>query len=194
MKWGYCRVSTIDQDLSVQEEWLKSKGIDEKHIFEEKISGKSKKNRQQLENLMDLIQSGDTIYVFKLDRLSRSAKDSLDIITDLRRKGVNLELGDIGRIEDNQVGNLIFTIFSAIAEMERSRIVERTQEGKAYQREHNPNFKEGRPQKLSEYQIKTLIERTNYESISQLAKSYNVSRNTIYRYIEKYKDEDLKMR
>lgn len=194
MKWGYCRVSTIEQELSVQEEWLKLKGVDDNHIFKEKLSGKSKANRKQLEILLESVKSGDIVYVYKLDRLSRNTKDSLEIMTNLRKKGVSLEFDDLGRVEDNQVGNLIFTIFSAIAEMERNRIVERTKSGKKYQKEHNPDFREGRRPKLTGNQVKQLVLRSDTESITELSKSYNVSRATVYNYLRKYRDEDLKTR
>ena len=192
MNWGYCRVSTIEQDLSVQEEWLKSKGIDKTHVFEEKVSGKSKDNRKQLERLLDSVETGDVVYVYKLDRLSRSTKDSLDIISFLREKNVSLEFNDLGRVENNKVGDMIFTIFSAVAQMERRTIVERTQSGKRYQKEHNPDFHEGRPKKLTDNQVKQLVLRSDTESITELASSYNVSRATVYNYLRKYRNEDLK--
>lgn len=194
MKWAYCRVSTFEQDPIVQIEWAKSKGVDEEHIFAEKRSGKSKENRVKLNELMNKVEQDDEVYIYKLDRLSRNTQDSLSIMEEMRKKKVTMVFGDLGKIENDEISNLVFTVFSAIAEMERNRIVERTQAGKKYQKEHNPDFREGRPKKLSDYQIQQLIKRKESESITDLARSYGISRKTVYRYLDLYKDEDLKTR
>jgi DNA invertase Pin-like site-specific DNA recombinase len=192
MKWAYCRVSTFEQDPKVQIEWAKAKGVDETHILAEKRSGKSKENRVKLNELMNKVEQGDEVYIYKLDRLSRNTQDSLNIMEEMRRKQVTMIFGDLGKIENDEISNLVFTVFSAIAEMERNRIVERTQAGKKYQREHNPNFKEGRPSKLTEYQVQQLVKRKQTESVTELARGYNISRKTVYRYLALYRDEDLK--
>ncbi|WP_125566096.1 recombinase family protein [Companilactobacillus insicii] len=191
MKWAYCRVSTFEQDLNVQVNWAESKGVDNEHIFAEKQSGKSKDKRAKLTELINKVNKDDVIYIYKLDRLARNTQDSLTIMQQMRDRHVVLEFGDLGRVEDNDIGHLVFTVFSAIAEMERSRIVERTQAGKKYQKEHNPFFKDGRPQKLSEYQIEQLILRKKTESVSDLAKSYSISRKTVYRYLSLYNHEEI---
>jgi len=192
MKWAYCRVSTFEQDPQVQIEWAKGMGVDETHILAEKRSGKSKDNRTKLSELMNSVTQDDEVYVYKLDRLSRNTQDSLSIMKEMRAKKVTMVFGDLGKIENDEISNLVFTVFSAIAEMERNRIVERTQAGKKYQREHNPNFKEGRPKKLTEYQVQQLVKRKQTESVTELARSYNISRKTVYRYLALYRDEDLK--
>lgn len=192
MKWAYCRVSTFEQDPQVQIEWARIKGVDEDHILAEKRSGKSKDNRTKLSELMNNVTQGDEVYVYKLDRLSRNTQDSLSIMKEMRAKKVTMVFGDLGKIENDEISNLVFTVFSAIAEMERNRIVERTQAGKKYQREHNPGFKEGRPKKLTEYQVQQLVKRKKTESVTELARSYNISRKTVYRYLALYRDEDLK--
>src|SRR5699024_462587 len=152
------------------------------HILAEKRSGKSKDNRTKLSELMNSVTQDDEVYVYKLDRLSRNTQDSLSIMKEMRAKKVTMVFGDLGTIENDEISNLVFTVFSAIAEMERNRIVERTQAGKKYQREHNPNFKEGRPKKLTEYQVQQLVKRKQTESVTELARSYNISRKTVYRY------------
>ncbi|MHC6120680.1 recombinase family protein [Companilactobacillus sp. FL22-3] len=192
MKWAYCRVSTFEQDPIVQIEWAKSMGVNEDHILAEKRSGKSKDDRAKLTELLSKVNENDEVYIYKLDRLARNTADSLNIMKQMRIKGVVMIFGDVGKVENDEIGNMIFTIFSAIAEMERQRIVDRTQAGKKYQREHNPNFKEGRPRKLSDYQIQQLIKRKEAESVTDLALSYGISRKTVYRYLALYKDEDLK--
>lgn len=192
MKWAYCRVSTFEQDPQVQIEWARGMGVDETHILAEKRSGKSKDNRVKLAELISKVNVNDEIYIYKLDRLARNTADSLNIMKQMRSKGGIMIFGDLGKVENDEIGNLIFTVFSAIAEMERQRIVDRTQAGKRYQREHNPNFKEGRPKKLTEYQVQQLVKRKQTESVTELARSYNISRKTVYRYLALYRDEDLK--
>lgn len=188
-KFGYSRVSTVEQDLSIQREWLLSQGVNADKIYEEKRTGSELKNREQLQDLLARVDSGDTVYVYKLDRLARNTMDSLAIIKQLRQKDVNLVLGDVGTIENNEVGNLIYTIFSAVAEMERSRIVERTLAGRKYQRDHNPNYREGRRRKLTPFQIEQLVKRADSESKADLARNFNISKKSVYRYIERYRVE-----
>jgi DNA invertase Pin-like site-specific DNA recombinase len=193
-KWGYSRVSTIEQDLDIQHEWLLKQGVVEDRIFAEKISGSELGKRTKLQELMKSVTSGDTIYVYKLDRLARNTVDSLAIMEELRGKHVGLIFGDIGSIEDNLVGNLVYTIFSAVAEMERKRIIERTQAGRQYQRDHNPDYREGRPAKLTPNQVANLVKRSKTESKAELARSYNVSRKSVYRYLARYSGNQEEVR
>lgn len=188
-KFGYSRVSTLEQDLSIQREWLLGKGVKPENVYEEKRSGSELNTREQLKKLLQKVENGDTVFVYKLDRLARNTRDSLKIMEELRQKHVNLFLGDIGGIEDNEVGDLVYTIFSAVAQMERRRIVDRTQAGRQYQREHNPNYKEGRRRKLTPFQVEQLVKRSSMESKSDLAKNFNISRKSVYRYIERYQAE-----
>lgn len=187
-KYGYSRVSTAEQDLTIQREWLLAKGVNSDNIYSEKRSGSQLNNRNELQLLLKRVNTGDTVYVYKLDRLARNTADSLKIMDNLRRKQVNLFLGDIGRIENNDVGDLVYTIFSAVAQMERRRIVERTQAGRDYQRKHNPDYKEGRRRKLSPFQVEQLVKRSELESKADLARNFNISRKTVYRYIKRFQE------
>lgn len=186
VKFGYSRVSTAEQDLKIQTEWLLAKGVHPDNIYSEKKSGSNIDMREQLKQLLKDVAADDSVYVFKLDRLARNTRDSLAIMDKLRSKNVTLILGDIGTLENNEVGNLIYTIFSAVAEMERKRIVERTQAGRKYQRDHNPEYREGRRRKLTPFQIQQLVQRSNTESKADLARNFNISRNSVYRYIDRY--------
>lgn len=188
-KFGYSRVSTLEQDLSIQREWLLKQGVNTDRIFEEKRTGSQLKNREQLQRLLQEVEAGDTVYVYKLDRLARNTMDSLKIMEDLRERHVNLFFGDIGSIENNEVGDLVYTIFSAVAQMERRRIVERTQAGRKYQRDHNPDYREGRRRKLTPFQIEQLVRRADVESKADLARNFNISKKSVYRYIERYRVE-----
>lgn len=190
-KFGYMRVSTIQQEEYVQRRWLTIKGVDPQHIFGEKKSGKSLAERYQLDELMGLLKKGDELYVYKLDRLSRSTSDALKLMKILRDKGVTLVLGDIGTVEDNELGNLTFTIFAAIAEMERQRILSRTAAGRLYKRENDPNYREGRPYKLTQSQVKELVKRREKETVKELARSYNISMKSVYNYLAKWAREQI---
>ncbi len=126
---GYARVSTDDQDLSLQIDSLTSLGINRDDIFTEKISG-AKTDRPQLGACLDNLQQGDTLVVWRLDRLGRSMHHLVDLIEDLRNRGVGFRSVSDGLIDTTSPsGELIFHIFSALAQFERRLIQERTRAG-----------------------------------------------------------------
>src|SRR6185436_19440422 len=126
---GYARVSTDDQDLTLQIDSLTSLGIDRDDIFTEKISG-AKTDRPQLEACLARLQQGDTLVVRRLDRLGRSMHHLVELIEDLRKRGVGFRSVSDGLIDTtNPSGELIFHIFSALAQFERRLIQERTMAG-----------------------------------------------------------------
>lgn len=149
MKYGYARVSNRHQDLKGQLRQLEDERCD--RVFFEKITGK-KNDRPEFQKLLRAIQTGDTLVVTKLDRFARSTQDALNTIKYLFEKGVQINVLNLGIIENTPTGRLIFTIFSAFADFERDLIVERTQEGKAVAKQRL-GFKEGRPKKFSQQQI-----------------------------------------
>jgi DNA invertase Pin-like site-specific DNA recombinase len=128
MKMGYCRVSTEDQSLDVQREALQAAGCE--RIFEEKVSGKSADNRDQLQALLSFVREGDVLTVCKLDRLARSLPDLFKIIETLETKGAQLVVLNNSAIDTTTpMGRCVFAIFGAIAELERNLIRERQTEG-----------------------------------------------------------------
>ena len=155
MKCGYARVSTIDQKLESQIEQLKNAGAEE--IFQEKFTGTTN-SRPAFINLLNTLESGDTLIVTKLDRFARNTREALATIQELFDKDIKINILNMGVIDNTATGKLIFTIFSAFAQFERDMIVSRTQEGKEYSRKNNPNFKEGRPNKFTEEQIQLAYE------------------------------------
>lgn len=186
MIYGYARVSTTGQDLSSQIISLKKQGC--KKIFQEKFTGTTQK-RPEFEKLLAEIRSGDTLVITKLDRFARSTKDALEIIEDLFYREIRVNILNLGTIENTPSGRLIFTVFSAFADFERDLIVERTQEGKAYARKSDPNFKEGRPKrKLTKQHLHalSLLENNTYKDVSELT-GYSIS--TITRIRRQYLDE-----
>ncbi|ARD90221.1 MULTISPECIES: recombinase family protein [Lactococcus] len=155
MKIGYARVSTFEQKLESQIEVLKEAGAEE--VFQEKFTGTTVE-RPQFNLVLKKLTNGDTLIVTKLDRLARNTKEVLEIVQSLFNRGIKVYILNIGLIDNTPTGQLIFTIFSAFAQFERDLIVTRTQEGKNFAKIHDPNFKEGRPQKFTEEQIQFAYE------------------------------------
>lgn len=146
MKYGYARVSTLDQQLDNQIEQLKVAGAET--IVKEKLTGTTK-NRPEFQTLLAGLNAGDTLIVTKLDRFARNTKEALELIQELFQQDVIIHVLNLGLIDNTATGQLIFTIFSAFAEFERSLIIERTQEGKRFAKTNDPNFREGRPKKYT---------------------------------------------
>ena len=191
-KYGYCRISTktqmVDGTYKAQMAQLENEGVTAENIYFDNLSGKNLADRLELHKLLERANSGDIIVITKLDRLARNVKDALNIIEELNQKGVTLDIKNMGRFDDTPSGRLTFTIFSAFAEYERDLILERMQSGKEYAREHNPEFKEGRPKKMRKSQIEMAYKRLKTETYKDVADSFNISERTLYNYIRAYKD------
>ena len=126
--YGYARVSSADQDLTIQREALKAAGCE--IVREEKVSGGSREGRKELETLLAFLRNGDTLIVTKLDRLARSTLDMLTLITDLGKRGVGVRsLAERDIDTTTAAGKLMLTVFAAVAQFERERIKERQVEG-----------------------------------------------------------------
>ncbi|QAU35152.1 recombinase family protein [Janthinobacterium sp. 17J80-10] len=183
---GYARVSTDDQNLDLQRDALKRASCST--IYEETASGKSA-GRPELEQCRKALRPGDTLVVWRLDRLGRSLPDLVQIVADLEQGGVSFEsLGE--KIETGSAaGKLVFHVFAALAEFERNLIRERTYAGLAAARARGRAG--GRKPKLDEKQIreiKRLITDPSI-SVSQIADRYKVSRTTIYKIAPIKKNE-----
>ena len=126
MNVGYVRVSTMEQNEERQIEGLKKYQLDK--IFEEKISGKNT-NRPKLQEMLDFVREGDTIFVHDFSRLARSTKDLLDIIEFLNKKGVHLVSNKENIDSSTPSGKLMLTVIGAIYEFERTNLLERQREG-----------------------------------------------------------------
>ncbi len=178
LKIGYARVSTNDQNLSNQIALLKKAGCED--IFEEKISG-AKKSRPELENLLSRIREGDTLVVCKLDRLARSTHHLLEIVEILReKKAAFYSLGEPWADTTTSAGKMIMTVFAGIAEFERDLIRERTSVGREAAMQKGIKF--GRPRSLSSEQRELILKlREEGKSVTELARTFNVDRSTIYR-------------
>jgi len=181
---GYARVSTDDQNLDLQRDALRAAGC--LTIYEEKASGK-KAERAELSHCRKALREGDTLVVWRLDRLGRSLPDLVGIISELEAAGVGF-MSITERIETSSAaGKLIFHVFAALAEFERNLIRERTKAGLEAARARGR--KGGRKPALNKKQIREvlhLLENPDIEVID-VAKRYHVSRATIYNYLRLYK-------
>ena len=182
MLYGYARVSTYGQardgnSLEVQINALRNAGAIQ--IFSDVFSG-SKNYRPQLDHLLNIIQTGDTIIITKLDRIARSLVHGIQLLEYLSNKGVIIDVLNMGIIDDSPTGKLIRNIMLAFSEFERDMIIQRTQEGKAVARQ-NPNFHDGRPKKFSRTQIKHALELLQTHSYQQVADMTGISRATLAR-------------
>jgi len=183
MKIGYARVSTADQNLRMQVDALKAEGCEQ--IYKEKISG-SKSERKELQRLLETVRKGDTIVIWKLDRLGRSLKHLVELVSQLLDKGVGLKsLNDPIDTSTSQ-GRLIFNIFASLAEFEREVIRERTMAGLKAARSRGRLG--GRPKGLSSEAIRTSVMAASLyngkkSSISEICETLKISRPTLYKYL-----------
>jgi DNA invertase Pin-like site-specific DNA recombinase len=177
---GYARVSTQDQDPTLQRDALKQAGCEK--VFTDKASG-AQRDRPQLTAALDYMRPGDTLVVWKLDRLARSLRQLIDTVEGLQDKGIGL-LSLTERIDTTTSGGkLIFHIFGALAEFERSVIQERTRAGLASAKARGKLG--GRPPAWSQADIqaaKALLRDPDI-SVEDVARRMGVAPSTLYRHI-----------
>lgn len=125
---GYARVSSEEQNLNLQLDALRAAGVPDDAIYADKQSGHSM-DRPQLKLAMKVARPGDTIVIWKLDRLGRSVRGVLDAIESLRERGIELNILTLGMDTKTPVGKVVLTIMLALAELERDQIAERTRAG-----------------------------------------------------------------
>lgn len=182
MIYGYARVSTTGQaqngnSLEVQKEELKEAGAEK--IFSDVFSG-SKNSRPELNKLLKVIQSGDTLIITKLDRIARSLIQGIQLLENLSGRGIIINVLNVGVIDNSPTGRLIRNIMLSFSEFEHDMIVQRTQEGKAIAKQ-NPKFREGRPKKFSRTQINHAMELLQNYSYKQVEAMTGISVSTLVR-------------
>ncbi len=177
---GYARVSTDDQNLDLQRDALNRAGC--RSIYEETASGKSS-TRPELEHCLRALRSGDTLVVWRLDRLGRSLSDLVKLVAELEHRGIGFESLQEKIETESASGKLQFHVFAALAEFERNLIRERTRAGLAAARARGR--KGGRKPALDAKQIREIkaLLRDPAIQVSDVAKRYGVSRTTIYKHI-----------
>ncbi|MGG2134726.1 recombinase family protein [Bacillus sp. S2(2024)] len=181
---GYARVSTHDQNLDLQKDALIQAGC--KRIFTDVVSG-SISSRSGLDEALDYVREGDTLVVWKLDRLGRSLKHLIETINILNEEGIAFRSLQENMDTSTSGGKLIFHVFGALAEFEREMIQERTQAGLSAARARGRLG--GRPKVMDTTQVsmaKSLMKDPNY-STEDICNTLGVSRATLYRYLQKAK-------
>ena len=176
---GYARVSTQDQNLELQREALTKAGCE--RIFEDRASG-SHTDREGLARAMDMLRSGDTLVVWKLDRLGRSVKQLVDLVGELQQRGVQFKSLTDAIDTSTPSGRFFFHVMASLAEMERELIVERTRAGLEAARKLGR--KGGRRPKMTAGKIESarrLLE-TGMPA-KDVARSLGVSVPTLYRWL-----------
>lgn len=178
---GYARVSTIDQTLNLQEDALKAAGCE--RIYSDKTSG-TKAERPGLNKVKEVLRNGDTLVVWRLDRLGRSLKDLIDWIKLLEQEGVALKSLQESIDTSTSTGRLVFHIFGAIAEFERNLIQERTNAGLSAARSRGRLG--GRPKILNEEKKELVIRLYNekHHTVEKICEMIGISKPTLYNYLK----------
>lgn len=178
---GYARVSTQDQYLRMQEDALKKSGCE---VIYSDIASGAKTTRTGLHSALTHLRKGDTLVVWRLDRLGRSLIHLIQTIQELSEKGIGFKSLQENIDTTSSGGQLIFHIFGALAEFERTLIKERTQAGLKAARARGRLG--GRPVLLNTAQVKKL--KAHYKkgdlSIAEICKLFNITKPTLYRYLK----------
>lgn len=185
--YGYARVSSRGQDYETQLEQLEEAGCT--IIYKEKITG-TKKERPELDKLLNVIKKGDTVICTKLDRIARSAKIGLEIVDIIISKGGKVDILNMGKFDNTSGGKMLRTILLAFAEFERDMIVDRTAEGRARAKAENPYYHEGGKLPTLEQVESALYQIAQGTPVATVAKSIGKSRRTLYRWLKQYRTEE----
>ena len=184
---GYARVSTADQDTALQVDALVAAGCARRDIYTDTASGKLAA-RPGLEKALKRLQAGDTLAVWKLDRLGRSVRHLVEVVGQLHEREVGFRSLTEGIDTTTNGGRLVFHIFAAIAEFERGLIVERTRAGLAVA--HANGKRSGRKPRLTPLQVNHARRlRDEGTSVVVIAQTLGVSRPVIYRALEGWPSE-----
>ncbi|MDN5546326.1 MULTISPECIES: recombinase family protein [Brevibacterium] len=184
---GYVRVSKADgsQTTDLQRDALSAAGVDDAQLYEDRASGK-KDDRPQLIACLKALRSGDTLVVWKLDRLGRDLRHLVNIVHDLTDRGVGLKVltGQGAAIDTTTAsGKLVFGIFAALAEFERELISERTKAGLESARARGRNG--GRPYKMTPAKVRLAMASMGQPgtNVGALCRELGISRQTLYRHV-----------
>lgn len=183
---AYIRVSTTEQDLSLQRDAILAAGVEPDHIYEDTMSGK-RDDRPGLEACLKALRKGDVLIVWKLDRLGRSLPHLIQTVYDLEKRGVGFRVLTGSPIDTTTAsGKLVFGIFASLAEFERELIRERTMAGLASARARGRIG--GRPRAMTKAKVR-LAEAAMGKpetNVVDLCKELGVSPATLYQYVSPY--------
>ena len=173
--YGYARVSSADQDLTIQQTALKAAGC--RVIRAEKASGTSRNGRTELETLMQFLQSGDTLVITRIDRLARSMRDLQNIVYELREKGVHLKATEQPVDTGSAAGKAFLDMLGVFAEFETNLRRERQMEGIDAAKKRG--VYKGRPRSINATEVRRLLD----EGLgpSAVAKRLKIGRASVYR-------------
>jgi DNA invertase Pin-like site-specific DNA recombinase len=191
--FGYARVSTTDQELNLQMDALLSHGVEKRNLFCDKISG-MREDRPGLAACNQVLKRGDTLVVWRLDRLGRSMRHLVNMIEDLKERGIGFRSISDGMIDTTSAsGELVLNIFSALAQFERRLIQERTKAGLAAARARGRTG--GRPP-LDSHHPKVISANKLFcdrsISIEDICDTLKISRTTLYRYVALHGNRDVR--
>ena len=190
---GYARVSTTDQELCLQIDALRQHGVKKELLFCDKISG-AKEDRPGLIACNETLRKGDTLVVWRLDRLGRSMRHLVNMIEELKERGIGFRSISDGMIDTTSAsGELVLNIFSALAQFERRLIQERTKAGLAAARARGriggrPVMDRNHPKiKLAN---KLFCDKTI--ELDDICETLKISRSTLYRYVTMCGNRDVR--
>jgi len=177
--FGYARVSTSQQSLDIQVKALKEAGVKSSRIFTDRASGQHI-NRDGLDLLRVKVEAGDVILVKKLDRLGRDTADMIQLIKEFDGMGVAVCFLDDGISTEGTMGKMVVTILSAVAQAERQRILERTNEGRMEAKAKGVKF--GRKRSIDRERVRSLYN----EGIgaTNIARQMGIGRSTVYKLLD----------
>jgi len=177
--FGYARASTSQQSLDIQVKALKAEGVRANRIFTDKVSGRHV-DREGLKLLRLKVEEGDVILVKKIDRLGRDTADMIQLIKEFDEVGVAIRFIDDGISTEGTMGKMVVTILSAVAQAERLRILERTNEGRLEAKAKGIKF--GRKRTIDRKKIFTL--RNEGMGATNIARQLKIGRSTIYKILK----------
>lgn len=183
--FGYARVSTSQQSLDIQKKALIDAGVVKHRLFSDKESG-SHINREGLQLLKVKVESGDIILVKKLDRLGRDTADMIQLIKEFDSMGVAVRFLDDGISTEGSMGKMVVTILSAVAEAERQRILERTNEGRQEALLNGVKF--GRKRSVNRERVLEL--KASGLGGTAIARELQIARSTVYKILEEVNVDD----
>ncbi|HBS6283498.1 TPA: recombinase family protein [Klebsiella pneumoniae] len=183
--FGYARVSTSQQSLDIQIRALKDAGVKSNRIFTDKASGSSV-DRPGLDLLRMKVEEGDAILVKKLDRLGRDTADMIQLIKEFDVQGVAVRFIDDGICTDGEMGQMVVTILSAVAQAERRRILERTSEGRQEAKLKGIRF--GRKRTIDRKRVMVL--HRNGSGAMEISRQLKIARSTVYKILNDPNNND----
>jgi len=180
MKFGYCRVSTQDQNLDLQLDALKASGCEK--IFQEKSSGRND-SREELLKMLDQLRPGDVVVVYKLCRLSRKMRHLLEVVEHIQAKGADFVSLSDSIDTSSPVGRFTFNIFAALNDYFIDNLRENTRNGIAAARSRGKVG--GRPKAIDDSKLSILraLQKDNSLDVTTICSQLGISRSTFYRYV-----------